>query len=291
MRAADVSEPWEYADTLGGRPVRILLDSGAAANFLSAKVAVEMGLQLLGIGEDGVGFAVMPDGTQRECEATELLQLRIGGHREKIAFNVTQLEEHEVILGQSWLRHHNPTTNWQDGRAVLKKGDQEVTLHPIPDPEVANLVSGRGASGLLSAMQLGKAVKKGEDVYVAILRPVEGNRYSEEVAGGGMFTGETSSSSTANPPDPMRPTARGRSDHRQNGARQGGTSTGGTSRRPTANSGQVPPASKFPEGLPSDLAAVLRRYQDVFPDALPPSLPPAREVDHAIELEPGALTP
>ena len=291
MRAADVSEPWEYAGTLGGRPVRILLDSGAAANFLSAKVAVEMGLQLLGIGEDGVGFALMPDGTQRECEATELLQLRIGGHREKIAFNVTQLEEHEVILGQSWLRHHNPTTNWQDGRAVLKKGDQEVTLHPIPDPEVANLVSGRGASGLLSAMQLGKAVKKGEDVYVAILRPAEGNRYPEEVVGGGMFTGETSSSSTANPPDTMRPTARGRSDHRQSGASQGGMSIGGTSRRPTANSGQVPPASKLPEGLPSDLAAVLRCYQDVFPDALPPGLPPAREVDHAIELEPGALPP
>ena len=58
-----------------------------------------MGLQLKEVGEDGVGFARMPDGTQRECKATKLLQLRIGGHREKIALNVTQLEEHEVILG------------------------------------------------------------------------------------------------------------------------------------------------------------------------------------------------
>ena len=282
MLAANVMNPWEYAGTLGGRPVRILLDSGAAANFLSVKVVVEMGLQLLGIGEDGVGFALMPDGTQRECKATKLLQLRIGGHREKIAFNVTQLEDHEVILGQGWLRHHNPTTNWQDGRAVLKKGDKEVTLYPIPDPEVANLVLGGGASGLLSAMQLSKAVKKGEDVYVAILRPVEGNRYPEEVAGGGRLSGGASSSSTAHPPEPMGPTARGSSDHRQDGARAGGTSTGGTSRRFTANSGQVPPVSQFPGEIPADLAKVLRSYQDVFPDALPPGLPPAREVDHAM---------
>jgi hypothetical protein len=291
MLAADVKEPWEYAGTLGGRPVRVLLDSGAAANFLSAKVAAEMGLHLLGIGEDGVGFALMPDGTQRECKATKLLQLRIGGHREKIAFNVTQLEEHEVILGQGWLRHHNPTTNWRDGRAVLKKRDKEVTLYPILDPEVANLVSGMGTSSLLSAMQLGKAVKKGEDVYVAILRPVEGNRYPEEVAGSGRLSGGTSSPSTAIPPEPMGPTAGGQSDHRKNGARAGGTFTGGTSRRSTANSGQVPPVSLFPGEIPADLEEVLRGYQDVFPDALPPGLPPAREVDHAIELEPGALPP
>ena len=94
-----------------------------------------------------MGFALDAQMAPSEsARQQKLLQLRIGGHREKTALNVTQLEEHEVILGQSWLRHHNPTTNWQDGRAVLKKGDQEVTLHPIPDPEVANLVSGRGAS-------------------------------------------------------------------------------------------------------------------------------------------------
>ena len=62
MRASSVSEPWEYAGTLGRRPVRILLDSGAAANFLSAQVAGEMNLQLRGNGE-GVGFALMPDVT------------------------------------------------------------------------------------------------------------------------------------------------------------------------------------------------------------------------------------
>ena len=48
---------------------------------------------------------------------------------------------------------------------------------------------------------------------------------------------------------------------------------------------------QVPDGVPDDLAALLRSYEDVFPDALPLGLPPAREVDHAIELEPGAPPP
>ena len=255
MGAANVMNPWEYAGTLGGKPVRVLLDSGAAANFLSARVAVEMGLQLKEVGEDGVGFARMPDGTQRECKATKLLQLRIGGHREKIALNVTQLEEHEVILGQSWLRHHNPSASWRDGVAVLRKGDKEVKLYPISTNKVANLAVGGSTSRPLSAMQLAKAVRKGEDVYMAILRPIEPNLHSEgEVVGG-------------NVPDWVR-----------------GASTAGK--------GHLPPSSlPLTEGVPADLAKVLRSFRDVFPEALPPGLPPPREVDHAIELEPGALPP
>ena len=36
---------------------------------------------------------------------------------------------------------------------------------------------------------------------------------------------------------------------------------------------------------------VLSQYRDVFPAALPPGLPPQRDVDHAIELTPGAVPP
>ena len=37
--------------------------------------------------------------------------------------------------------------------------------------------------------------------------------------------------------------------------------------------------------------SVLTAYQDVFPDSLPSGLPPSREVDHKIELVPGASPP
>ncbi|KAG9444744.1 hypothetical protein H6P81_016084 [Aristolochia fimbriata] len=43
--------------------------------------------------------------------------------------------------------------------------------------------------------------------------------------------------------------------------------------------------------IPPRIAEVLQRYVDVFPAELPKRLPPRREVDHAIELEPGSKPP
>lgn len=39
------------------------------------------------------------------------------------------------------------------------------------------------------------------------------------------------------------------------------------------------------------IAEVLEKLKDVMPPKLPKRLPPRREVDHCIELEPGAKTP
>ena len=138
MLARWAEDPWEYAGRLNGRPVRVMIDSGAAANFLSVKVAEEMGLPLLEPKANDVGFARMPNGARSECKATQVLDLQIGGHRERIAFNATTLEDHDVILGQAWLRVHNPTIDWRDGRAVIKRRYKEIVLLPNP---------GRGPGG------------------------------------------------------------------------------------------------------------------------------------------------
>ena len=123
-------DPWEYQGLLNGRPVRVMLDSGAAANFLSANVAEDMGLTLLTPGSDETGFAQMPNGSTSECKATKLLSLRIGGHRDKIPFNATRLDGYDVILGQAWFRKHNPLINWRDGRTVIQRENDEVVLQP-----------------------------------------------------------------------------------------------------------------------------------------------------------------
>lgn len=43
--------------------------------------------------------------------------------------------------------------------------------------------------------------------------------------------------------------------------------------------------------LPEERKGVLKEYEDVMPPQLPKGLPPRREVDHKIELEPGAKPP
>ena len=297
IQAGESEDPYVYDGKLAGRPVRILLDGGAAANFLSARVAAEMGLPLKDTVEDGVGYARMPDGTRRRCKATNLLELRIGDHRERIAFNVIELEDHEVILGKMWSRLHDSETRWRDGRAVWESGGKRHTLFPrAHETPLEKVVS---CPPLLSAMQYAKAVKKGGQAFVALLKPVdhgslEGSGRSPHLASDGGYTegGEqhvahagtrsTGSAPSRKGKEPMSKVT-GASDRGVTGATSG--DTGSTSLAGGAAHLQVP------DGVPDDLAALLRSYEDVFPDALPPGLPPAREVDHAIELEPGAPPP
>ena len=40
-----------------------------------------------------------------------------------------------------------------------------------------------------------------------------------------------------------------------------------------------------------DIASVLTKFQDVFPADLPTSLPPLRDIQHQIDLVPGATLP
>jgi hypothetical protein len=246
-----------------------MLDSGAAANFLSARVAAEMGLTLVTPRGNDIGFAQMPNGSTSECKATKLLSLRIGGHRDKIAFNATRLEGYEVILGQAWFRKHNPVINWRDGRTVIQRSNDEVVLYPTGSaaPAVESLTSTHGP---LSAMQFAKAVKKGEPAYMVMLRPTD----REQTAGRGphVLHGE------------------GPSDRRTSGEPTAG-SGGHQGKLPTAGSTPTDGPAGLPEDIPSDLRDLLRSYRDVFPTALPAGLPPRRAVDHAIELEPGAPPP
>ena len=80
MTATEAVDPWQYHGLLNGQPVQVMLDSGAAANFLSATVAETMGLSFVTPKKDDIGFAEMPNGSLSECKATKPLSLRIGAH-------------------------------------------------------------------------------------------------------------------------------------------------------------------------------------------------------------------
>ena len=256
-------DPWEYQGLLDGRPVNVMLDSGAAANFLSARVAAELGLKLLTPRSDEIGLAQMPNGSTSECQATKLLSLRIGGHRDKIAFNATRLDGYDVILGQAWFRKHNPLINWRNGRTVIQREHDEIVLHPKgPAAPMVEPVHSTPIS--LSAMQFGKAIKNGEQAFTVLLRPVDRDR-------------------------PLSPDPHGEDPDQRVPVDSRGAAT---SKLPeTARAGSTVGTVDLPEDLPSDLRKLLQTYRDVFPVALPAGLPPSREVDHAIELELGAPPP
>ena len=43
--------------------------------------------------------------------------------------------------------------------------------------------------------------------------------------------------------------------------------------------------------FPVEVQAILTEFSDVFPKDLPSGLPPTRDIDHKIELVPGAKSP
>lgn len=50
-------------------------------------------------------------------------------------------------------------------------------------------------------------------------------------------------------------------------------------------------ARLLPTSVHKDIAAVLTKFQDVFPADLPSSIPPLRDIQHHIDLVPGATLP
>ena len=43
--------------------------------------------------------------------------------------------------------------------------------------------------------------------------------------------------------------------------------------------------------IPEEVKPVLREFDDVFPEELPTELPPLRDIQHQIDLVPGAVVP
>jgi len=64
------------------------------------------------------------DGSQNDngmiTEEARML-LRIGDHTESACLAVTNLGRQTVIIGHSWLHHHNPEVDWQSGKVIMSR--------------------------------------------------------------------------------------------------------------------------------------------------------------------------
>ena len=43
------------------------------------------------------------------------------GHREKVVTEITDLSRHQMILGYTWLKHHNPNIDWETGQVRMTR--------------------------------------------------------------------------------------------------------------------------------------------------------------------------
>ena len=71
------------------------------------------------------------DGTQNKAGAIKRLctmDMKIGGHSERITFRVTDTGSSNIILGLEWLKTHDPLVNWSKGKLFFINCPSQCSL-------------------------------------------------------------------------------------------------------------------------------------------------------------------
>ena len=245
-----------------GYPVVILIDSGATHDFVAQKfVSRQVPSQAVSCIRHTVQWA---DG--RACTSDQQLQaqLRIGAYHEQRSLLVCTLEGYDVILGKPWLTDHNPLIDWRCHTLQLcaPMPKVEVKGPPLSDP----------------------ILLKGKVLFASAQQPFS------QVRGLPAVEGEMAARGRKDPPE-EKMTALVESllvlDQSADIGRQSqGREEEGAAPAP---SGKKITALDSPLLVPGRgrLSELLTEFSDVFAP-LPAGLPPSRQVDHTIELQPGA---
>jgi hypothetical protein len=96
--------------------MKALLDSGANAIYIDKAYAQKMKLPLILPTNPILVYSV--DGTRNTAgsitHCAEII-IQFKEHHEKVTAEVTDLGKNQIILGYTWLSHHNPEIDWTTG--------------------------------------------------------------------------------------------------------------------------------------------------------------------------------
>ena len=192
----------------------------------------------------------------------------VSSYADRLDLTVTALRGYDVILGMEWLDRHNPAIDWR-ARSVSLVDQQGATHVLVPQRTGAALWRPPVAASPVSTAARLNLVTSGT-VRTFFRQRVVQQAYFVYLDGGqrGGVTLESLYSC----------------------AEAGASSQ-------TAISKAAPPTHDIhtvlseSTGEGKGLQRLLTQFRDVFPEELPAGLPPSREVDHKIELVPGATPP
>jgi hypothetical protein len=101
----------EFEGHLAGRPVRVLLDSGASANFVSDKLVSELSLPTVSMSSPVT--VRVADGRSSVVQSSATVDLSVGSLQVGITCLPTELYHYDVVLGKPWLTAFYPVVNWR----------------------------------------------------------------------------------------------------------------------------------------------------------------------------------
>lgn len=109
-----------------GHVVEVVVDCGAAQNFVSQYMKDRLHLPVTDCGTNPVEFA---DGRVRDANTiVPMLKYRIGQFVDKRPFTVTKVRMADIIPGRPWLHAYNPVIDWRNNVVTLTTGGIVYTL-------------------------------------------------------------------------------------------------------------------------------------------------------------------
>jgi hypothetical protein len=229
-----------------GRAART--NARASDNFVSSSFARQTGISIIpaqqkvSLGSDDV--------VTLEGEAN--VYRKMGTYQQSVRCVVMPLlHEVDVILGQKFMSAHKCILDFERSVVLMKKGRQRVTVARAPMHGRVNPDSSTNSLAVLSALQLRRAYKKGQRVYLAVIKPIDdpvNNAADNTVKDNSPWLSHSASNYLA--------------------------------RDITDPSGK----DRWETGLAEE-------FSGVFQDPLPSGLPPERDEGHSIPTEPGHPPP
>jgi hypothetical protein len=160
-----------FAGRAAGTNASILFDGGASDNFVSSAFARQ------------TGISVFPAQRKVRLDSDEVatpegeanVYLRMGAYLQSVRCVVMPLlHEVDVILGQNFMSAHSCILDFQRSVVLMKNlGRWRVTVVRAPIHKWASPGSSFKPLSTLSAMQLKRTYKKGERVYLVVIKPID----------------------------------------------------------------------------------------------------------------------
>ena len=267
-----------------------LVDCGATNQFVDDGFVAKH--QLVASSVPSLEYVTLANGTRVPAGSiVRAAGVRVGTYTDSVDFVSIPLVGYDAILGMSWLHQHNPEIDWRERR--LRFGDGHRDRHEIVGKSSAS--AGKAtASTLVGARPPARTSAKSSatptrgklKLNLITSRQLKHQFRTKQLDPEFsclVYPQEISSILLSESDDPLADRLVSYSVPLPKTCRAqlhvNTVSTAATQGSATAAEAAT---------LDRLRVSVVDEYRDVFPDELPPGLPPRREVDHKIELTPGA---
>ena len=166
-RIASVSVPGQLVKlegTVDKHRAIVMVDSGSTGDFISEKLV--QSCKLYKRKYESPKPVWLADGKEHIIESYVDSTIKLGDLIERVELAVIPLVGYDVILGIPWLTRHNPVIDWSTSTVSVRVGNQ---ISRLPEYKESNTP----AVELVSRLQVVRDVEKGEQMYLALVRPLQ----------------------------------------------------------------------------------------------------------------------